>query len=167
MTDWVNWARKSLQTSAEEFEWAFSKVDPAYHQSIPPDTGLGLWPPARHMWHVTEYERCLAIPIMKQWLGAPPLSDDDDIWPDSDEMWAEAAHQPAEAYIKAFWDARHEQLAMFDALEAVDWSALRPTGWGEKPLSMVVTKTYQHTWEHGNTLMRMGLWWKDIVDGNW
>jgi hypothetical protein len=28
----------------------------------------------------------------------------------------------------------------------------------------VLTKTIQHTWEHGDTLMRMGLWWEHIQE---
>ena len=27
---------------------------------------------------------------------------------------------------------------------------------------MIVTKTYQHTFEHGDTLLRMGLWWEQF-----
>jgi hypothetical protein len=49
---------------------------------------------------------------------------------------------------------------LVDALEQVDWEAPQATLWGDKPLKMIVTKTYQHTFEHGDTLLRMGLWWE-------
>ena len=34
---------------------------------------------------------------------------------------------------------------------------------------MIVTKTYQHTFEHGDTLLRMGLWWEEFqqMSGAW
>ncbi|MCA0457854.1 MAG: hypothetical protein LCI00_28065 [Chloroflexi bacterium] len=164
MTDWVKWSRQYLHTSAEAFEWAFSAIDPAYHQSKPPEARLGLWSPARHVWHVTGYERCIAMPTMRQWLGAPPLPDDDRIWPNGDDDWAAVANQPADIYMQAFWDVRNEQIALLDALAVVDWATTRETAWGDKPLTMVITKTYQHTLEHSDSLLKMGLWWKDAIE---
>jgi hypothetical protein len=49
-------------------------------------------------------------------------------------------------------------------LASTDWSTPRQTSWRLKPLSMVVTKTFQHTYEHGDTLLRMGLWWEETLD---
>ena len=96
MTDWVTWFRERLRTSGEDFMWAFSQVDPELLHLCPPNPNyLGLWQPARLVWHVTEYERCIAIPIMKQWVGGAPLPDDEDVWPDTDELWATVANQPA------------------------------------------------------------------------
>jgi hypothetical protein len=37
------------------------------------------------------------------------------------------------------------------------------TLWRPRPLSWIVTKTFQHTYEHGDTLLRMVLWWKHIA----
>ena len=51
---------------------------------------------------------------------------------------------------------------MLDELAQVDWEAPQATLWGDKPLKMIVTKTYQHTFEHGDTLLRMGLWWEEF-----
>jgi len=31
-------------------------------------------------------------------------------------------------------------------------------------LAWVITKTFQHTYEHGDTLLRMGLWWQHILN---
>jgi hypothetical protein len=42
------------------------------------------------------------------------------------------------------------QIKLLDDLSAFDWDAPRETIWGMKPLSMVVTKTHQHTFEHGD-----------------
>jgi len=61
----------------------------------------------------------------------------------------------ADGFVWAF-----EQIAMLEELAQVDWEAPRATLWGDKPLKMIVTKTFQHTFEHGDTLLRMGLWWE-------
>jgi hypothetical protein len=163
MTDWVTWFRYQLQASADGFIWGFTQIPPALLDQLPPDPGyLGTWTPQRHVWHVTEYERCLAIPSMKQWLGDPLPPDD--IWMDDDDTWASVKDKSPAALSSAFRQVRQQQIDLLDQLTAVDWQAPRETLWGSKPLSMVVTKTFQHTYEHGDTLMRMGIWWETILE---
>lgn len=129
--------------------------------AFPPDPRyLGTWEPARHVWHVAEYERCLVLPSMRQWLGEP--LPDDASWPDTDEAWAAVRDRTLEQHCAAFQAMRETQIALLDQLADADWQAPRETLWGHKPLAMVVTKTFQHTYEHGDTLLRMGLWWEHI-----
>jgi hypothetical protein len=165
MTDWVTWFRERLRTSDEDFMWAFSRIDPSLHKRQPPNPRyLGLWSPARLVWHVTEYERCLVIPSMQQWLGGAMPTDSKDVWPDTDAAWQSVEEQTADQFISAFHEVRQQQIALLDPLANVDWDTPCETLWGVKPLSMIVTKTYQHTFEHGDTLLRMGLWWADMAE---
>ena len=162
MTDYVAWFRYQLQASADGFMWAAQQLDPQHYNLLPPAPSyLGTWPPARHIWHITGYERCLVIPSMRQWLGAPLPAGDD--WPDDDATWQSLAGKSVASLLDAFCAIRHEQIQLLDQLASVDWTAPRETLWGDKPLAMIVTKTFQHTYEHGDTLLRMGLWWKDIA----
>jgi hypothetical protein len=163
MTDWIAWFRYQLKASADGFEWALSQIPPAYRENLPPDPGyLGTWSPTRHVWHVTEYERCLAIPSMLLFLDGeiPP----EEPWPDDDDAWAKVQGCAPEELISNFRRVRQQQIELLDPLTTVDWNALRETLWGLKPLSMVVTKTFQHTYEHGDTLLRMGLWWEEALE---
>jgi hypothetical protein len=92
MTDWTSWFRSQLQASGEAFAWSVEQLSRQYDFAFPPEPGyLGAWEPARHVWHVTEYERCLALPAMRQWLGGelPPEGS----WPDDDDSWAQARTQ--------------------------------------------------------------------------
>jgi len=161
--NWIEWFLTQLQSSAEGFEWAFWSVPGHLRRALPIDEGyMGLWPAARHVWHVTEYERCVAMPAMRDWLGGEqPLTDP---WLDDDDAWSKNLHLSDKALIDRFWGVRRQELALFQDLRLVDWNECRDTGWGRKPLSWVVTKTYQHTWEQGDTLMRMGLWWEHILE---
>ena len=162
MTDWIAWFRYQLKASADGFEWGLSQIPARFLDQLPPDPGyLGTWTPARHVWHVTEYERCLALPSMLHWLDATRDIED---WPDDDETWAKVQERGFEALIANFRRVRQQQIDLLDQLTAVDWNAPHETLWGEKPLSMVVTKTFQHTYEHGDTLLRMGLWWETILE---
>jgi hypothetical protein len=97
---------------------------------------------------------------MRQWLGEP-LPDGTN-WPDDDPAWAAIRNHSLEDHCAAFQAVRQAQIALLDELITVDWQAARETLWGKKPLAMIVTKTFQHTYEHGDTLLRMGLWWDDI-----
>ena len=161
MTDWIPWFRYQLKASADGFEWAFSRIPSHLHEQLPPDPAyLGTWSPARHVWHVTEYERCLALPSMIDWLKIEQIDED---WPDDDEAWAKVQDRGFDTLIANFRRVRQQQIDLLDQLKDVDWDAPRETLWGLKPLSMVVTKTFQHTYEHGDTLLRMGLWWEEIL----
>jgi hypothetical protein len=163
MTDWVAWFRYQLKASADGFEWANSQIRPSLLEQLPPDPQyLGTWSPARHVWHVTEYERCLALPSMQVWIeGSSSIPLD---WPDDDETWAKVQERGAVALLSKFRAVRQQQIDLLDLLTTVDWNEPRETLWGMKPLSMVVTKTFQHTYEHGDTLLRMGLWWEVILE---
>ena len=127
-------------------------VEPAY---------LGTWQPLRHVWHVTGYERWLALPAMKQWLGAPLQPGDS--WQDDDAAWAAVEDKNPQTLREAFREVRREQIELLDRLAGVDWETPRETLWGNKSLAWVVTKTFQHTYEHTDTLLRMGLWWEFIL----
>jgi hypothetical protein len=99
---------------------------------------------------------------MRQWLGGPLPSGDD--WPDDDAAWQRVNAQPFASLLDAFCTTRQEQIQVLGQLTTVDWTAPRETLWGNKPLAMIVTKTFQHTYEHGDTILRMGLWWNDIAE---
>ena len=162
MTDWNTWFHYQLTASADGFEWAFSQIPPALHDKLLPDQDyFGAWPPARHVWHVTEYERCLALPTMRQWLGGPlPPTD---AWSDDDADWEKVQDRSLPSLVASFRSIRQQQINLLDQFKSVDWSLPLVSLWGPRPLSMIVTKTFQHTYEHGDTLLRIGLWLRDVV----
>ncbi len=162
MTDYSKWFQHQLQSSADAFTWAISRIPAALHDQLPVEPGyLGTWPPLRHVWHVTGYERGLALPAMQQWLGAPLPPGD--AWKDNDETWAAVADKSTPGLIAAFQQMRQQQIDLLQPLAAVDWETPRATLWGERSLAWVVTKTFQHTYEHSDTLLRMSLWWEHIL----
>ena len=83
----------------------------------------------------------------------------EDAWLDDDHSWTQSKKRGADDIAAAFCAVRQEQIALLKQLESADWETPRETLWGMKPLKMIVTKTYQHTFEHGDTLLRMALWW--------
>lgn len=161
MTNWVTWFTYQLKASGDGFAWAFEQIDESNLLILPPNPDyLGTWEPARHVWHVTEYENQIVIPSMREWLSIPM---DKPNWADDDASWAAVSDKSRTTQLERFWEARNTQLGLLNELGDLDWNAPRKTLWGEQPLSMVVTKTLQHTYEHGDTLLRMGLWWDLIL----
>jgi hypothetical protein len=164
MTNWAGWFRAQLQSSADGFVWALEQIAPELHDKLPPRPGyLGSWPPIRHIWHFSQYERYLVIPSMRQWLCYPPADGAGWTEGDADDAnFARVQQDGLSEVVATFCDIRRQQIVMLDELELVDWEAPQATLWGDKPLKMIVTKTYQHTFEHGDTLLRMGLWWEQF-----
>jgi hypothetical protein len=158
MTETAKWFRMQLQTTAEGMIWAIRQLDPEHHLLLPPDPDyMGTWSPVRHVWHVARYERIFALPAMKVWLGealAPT-----DTWPFEDREWVTEQTRGVEAFIGDLQAVRAEQLALLDNYSDSDWKRIETAYWGKRPLTMVLTKTYQHTLEHTDTILRMGLWW--------
>ncbi len=151
------WFRQQLQVSGEGMIWAVSQVPEERRYRRPPIV-LGTWPAVRHLFHLWYYERHIALPSMRQWLGAPPPSvmglDEEAAWqkaPDLDDL------------ITAFRDVRSEQISCLDAFAPPAWEDVRPTIWGLLPLRWVVTKTYQHTAEHIHDVLQIALFWDMAV----
>jgi hypothetical protein len=152
------WFRLQLQTTAEGIIWAIRQLEPDLHLHLPPDPGyMGSWPAARHLWHVARYERLFALPAMKVWLGEPLAHVD--MWRVEDRDWAIEQTRGTEAFIEDLRIIRAEQIALLNQFSDSDWERIEQTYWGERPLSMVLTKTYQHTLEHTDAILRMALWW--------
>ena len=116
MTNWAIWFRQQLQSSADGFVWAFEQIAPGLHGKLPPTPGyLGKWPPIRHVWHVAQYERCLAIPSMRQWLGGPPADGVGWTEGDADDIaFARAYQDGLSEIVTAFCDIRRQQIDMLD-----------------------------------------------------
>lgn len=157
------WFLGQLQSSAEGFERAFWLVPEYLRREMPIDEKvMGRWPAARHVWHVTAYEHYVAMSNIRVWTGEAQI--DMGPWLDDDETWRMSSGVTDKVLIERFWTVRQEEMERVKMLCAVDWVEYGNTGWGQKSLAWVLTKTLQHTWEHGDTLFRMGLWWQHIQE---
>ena len=99
---------------------------------------------------------------MNQWLGGSMPNGE--AWLAVDNAWDEVPNREFDVLTSEFRDIRQQQIVLLDKLIDTDWTAPRATLWGQKPLSMIVTKTFQHTYEHGDTLLKMGLWWEEALE---
>jgi hypothetical protein len=153
----AQWFQEQLASSAEILIWALGQVPATrWHHQPPFDD----WSPARHLFHLLYYEETLALPSLKQWLGAglpmPPLAGEEIAWRHDHDVGV---------LIETFRAVRQVEVLIVGDLAGADWDLPRPTVWGERSLRWVLTKSYQHTMDHANSLLQMALFWDDALRG--
>lgn len=149
------WFHDQLQASADGFVWGAQQV-PVTKRYIQPPNKLGEWTVARHVFHMLYYEKTIALPGMKQWLGEARPSTEN---LDEDVAWGDRQTDTIENLLAEFKRVRAEQIKILDKFNNGVWSTTRETIWENVTLLWVVSKTYQHTAEHTNDVMRNGLFW--------
>ena len=164
--DEIGWLSDELGRSGSGFDWALRHV-PADRLGLTPPSGLGEWSAVRHLFHLVWYEREIALPTMRLWLGGPPFTEEG---LDEEGDWtADRAGVELEAWLRTFTAGRDEQRGLLARLDPAAWTTERTTGWsdlpGSVPLRWVVAKTYQHTAEHTSDVLRIALFWDLFVAG--
>jgi hypothetical protein len=147
------WFHSQLQASAEGFIWGVEQIPLERRYARPPGP-LGDWTAARHVFHMAYYERTIALPSMRQWLGEPCPSVDDD---DEDRAWGDG--KDLDSLVAQFWAVRSEQIMLLPRFDPALWEEQREAVWGPVTLRWVVSKTYQHTCEHSHDVLRLALFW--------
>ena len=150
----VNLFRTQLASSAQAFIWAVEQLPEERRLTCPPH-GKEEWSAARSAFHLLAYERRLALPSMRLWLGEAFTYDIDY---DEDKEWA-SGHDLT-VTLQQFSQIRDEQSALLALYPDEAWeTALFTPAWEEQTLRWVLTKTLQHTFEHTHDVLRMGLFW--------
>lgn len=154
-TNWQDWFCTQLRASADGLVWAVEQC--AGQTAVDWQAALAFYDtqaPDWHLRHVIQYERRLALPAMKTWLGAPlpPVGD----W--EAEVWERDGSQDLDDLIRDFRAVRGQQMTLLPQFSNEDWEMCRPVYWGVESLSTVLTRTYQHTLAHTDTLLRLFLW---------
>ncbi len=158
--DDLHWFSEQLQTSMMAVEWAVAQNPPAHRYAAPPRHPEN-WPVARVLLHLAAYEQRLALPSMRQWLGAaqPAVGTQAEETAREDERWA--AQPSIDDLIADFRAVRAAQLALLPQFTALAWDEPRAAIWGAVTLRWVLTKTLQHTFEHAHEILRTALWWRE------
>ena len=148
------WFQQQLQASADGFVWAVTQV-PTERQNSQPPKALGEWTATRHLFHMLDYERQIALPVMQQWLGAPEFAVN---WQE-EENWCANSGETIESLVDQFRAVRRQQIDLLPQFTEQAWHELQMTGWGPIPLFWLISKTYQHTNEHTSDVLRLALFW--------
>lgn len=154
--DLSQWFHQQLQVSMDGFLWAVELIpQDRLYQEPQPDR----WSAARIVYHMLSYEQRLALPSILQWTGGPlPVASSqlaDEM--KEDYLWGDGQGHEVQKMLANFKSIRIRQLEALSQLSEQNWHEERETIWGQKPLKWVVTKTYQHTLEHTDELLKAHL----------
>ncbi|HEY5004317.1 MAG TPA: hypothetical protein VII61_14245, partial [Ktedonobacteraceae bacterium] len=75
---------------------------------------------------------------------------------DEEIAWQQAPN--IEMRREKFCEGRKAQIALLTQFAPDVWEETRETVWGQVTLRWTVTKTYQHTLEHSNDILKYGLY---------
>ncbi len=163
MSDPAAFFASKLRESAENFAWAVAQV-PVERHCTPPPEPLGEWSAMRQVFHMTHYERTIALPTMRQWLGEPRPSRD--AWLQEEAIWNGSQGHDGGHLLADFRAVREEQVALLPVFDRAAWDEPRLAIWGPltTTLHWTIAKTYQHTFEHTNTILQIALFSDMIVE---
>lgn len=156
------WLHQQIQASTDGFLWAVEQIPPERHYLSPrPDR----WSVARIVYHLLRYDQYIGLPTMRQWTGEERSTAGLTGSAEGDAALEEANWQQGEGHemqstLTALKALRADQLALMQQFPESAWSEERNALWGPVTLKWAVTKTYQHTLEHTDEILRFYLWWK-------
>ena len=159
---------RQLQGSLEAVAWAASLL-PDHLLSRPPQPpamfGGDAWSAAMNLAHLAIYEERIAVPVLAS-LAAGGDGTDGLISFGEDRFYAESvalSSDVPERIMARLRAARQQQVELAATFASDRFNAPLTPGWrgvAGTPLKSpgwVLGKTVQHTWEHGNSLMRIAL----------
>lgn len=172
--------RERLKETARIIEWTILKILQERILEAPPHgrhphsdkgfkTYFGDWSAYRLLFHLVFYEEVYALPTMRHWLGEPH-PEVDLVFPNFDleqAAWHEGLERGPDlpSLLEKFRAVREKQIRVLEEIPEEEWDREKvDTGLGRVSVDFVVTKTIQHTLEHGDTLLRNALYWERALD---
>ena len=166
---------KQLAETAAIIEWAINlvpenrllEISPHKEHSKTDDSMksyFGSWSAYRLLFHLVFYEENWALPGLKYWLddALPPKNN----IPSEEENWEKELLKgiDLESLLKRFHFVRKNQVKVINQMQDKAWVEKKiDTYWGEASAEFSVSKTIQHTFEHGNKIMRIALHWDRLL----
>jgi hypothetical protein len=150
-----------LRDSLATLEWAVENVPERWSHALPDYVDPAEWAVARILAHVAIYEEGVAAPVLEEMAAG---RDGSAVEFSGEGSMAEAealSREPLDVIMARLRSARERQIEIVRSLDHERFNApLTPLWSGSgrygEPLQPA-TKTFQHTWEHGNAVMRVAL----------
>lgn len=165
-----------LEESFETLRWAVGMAPSAWHHRPPPFQRPGgelPWSIAQNLAHMLIYEETAAAPVLEELLAGGDGSLAVPSWRDerfSEERvgFARLSREPVAELLDRLGRARRRQVDAVRTFSSERFNTKLTSLWGpsgQRP-GWVATKTFQHTWEHGNSILQVALFAprQDITD---
>ncbi len=154
-----------LRSSLATIESAVALVPAALTHTNPEAWPEDSWTVAMNVAHMTVYEEAIATPVLAALAaggdGVGVTRSDSETWflPEAQAL----AEAPMKAILARFRHTRQNAIDTVDTFDEERWNVGVTPLWTRNGPGMlrspawVATKTFQHTWEHGNAVLRMAL----------
>jgi hypothetical protein len=152
---------RRLEDSLRDLEFGLGMVPPQWTHAAVPGAPADSWTVAMNLAHLAIYEEVTALLMLRSFepgfdvASAPPVGDES--W--FSQQALAISVQPVAAIFDRLRAARSEQIDLVRHLgEARLNNGVTPL-WPDPnhTAGWVATKTFQHTWEHGNAILRVAL----------
>lgn len=174
MTFSITGTVQRLRESLATVEWGVSIIPDKWHHELPDFYPEGEWGLAMNLAHLVVYEESIANPVLAALAAG---SDGVGSVTSADEGWflQDALVSAGAPVVQLTERLRAAHLRHIELVERFDeggfntpitplWSGSRGPGgkhgWDGallQPAGWVASKTFQHTWEHGNAILRLAL----------
>jgi hypothetical protein len=170
----INETAQRLRESLATLEWAVSIIPDKWHHELPGFYAEGEWGVAMNLAHLVVYEESIANPVLEALAsggdGVGSVKSADEGWFLQDALVSAGA--PVGQLMERLRAARLRHIELVEGFDPGGfntpitplWSASRGPGGKHKwdgallqPPGWLASKTFQHTWEHGNAVLRMAL----------
>lgn len=152
---------RRLRDSLADVEFAVVRVPERWHHELSPEVAIGSWTVAMNLAHLTIYEENVGLMLLRSFA---PDFDAKGERRGGDESWflsqaQELAATPIAAILPRLRAARTAQIELVETYGEERLNAGVTPLWSdaEHTAGWVATKTFQHTWEHGNAILRAAL----------
>ncbi len=157
----INDVVRRLRDSLSDLEFGLARSPEQWHQALPPELPADAWTVAMNLAHLTIYEESVALRLLGSF---DPAFDPAGERRGGDEAWFynEALALSAESIEAMLSRLRAARLGQIEIVETLGEERINS---GVTPLwpdpehtaGWVATKTFQHTWEHGNAILQVAL----------
>lgn len=152
---------RRLADSLRDLEFGLGMVPPQWTHAAVPDAPAGSWTVSMNLAHLAIYEEVTALPLLRSF---EPDFDIDGARRGGDESWffkqaVALSEQPVAAILDRLRAARSAQIDLVRHLGEERLNSGVTPLWPDPhhTAGWVATKTFQHTWEHGNAILRAAL----------
>jgi hypothetical protein len=150
---------RQLDESLRLLERAVAAAPERWHRPAPGEAPPDFWGVAMNLAHLAVYEEHWPVPVLEAIASGtpePPVTTSDEA---AERDAAALAVEPLEAILDRLRAARRRQIDALQAMTDQRFESATTRRWSRGPstVAWVAAKTVQHTWEHGNAVMQIAL----------
>ena len=150
-----------LRDALETMVWASTLVPARWTHQMPESAPGDSWTVAMNLAHIVTYEKCIGLPLLESLAaggdGTGVVTFEQSFFDDAQAI----ATEPIAALLEQFRTLREREIAIVQAYDAARFNSAATDAFNT-PMhgnrrhtpAFIATKSFQHTWEHGNAILR-------------